>query len=131
MDTVNGILQLLISDYLPAEAAPVEEAPAPAEGEAPLEGEEALEPPPAPKKKPKFFVHWNRRKPRFYDYNWDYGDNYYSSLVKYMDTKSGGEFMLLSFTGVLLYLVSHVSLKPTIMFFVKESTTADPNDSYC
>lgn len=49
-----------------------------------------MEPPPAPKKKPKFFVHWNRRKPRFYDYNWDYGDNYYSNLVKYMDTRSGG-----------------------------------------
>ncbi len=48
-----------------------------------------MEPPPAPKKKPKFFVHWNRRKPRFYDYNWDYGDNYYSNLVKYMDNRSG------------------------------------------
>jgi len=75
------------------EAAPVEEAP-PAEGEVQEgeglpEGEEALEPPPAPKKKPKFFVHWNRRKPRFYDYNWDYGDNYYSSLVRYMDSRAG------------------------------------------
>jgi len=41
------------------------------------------------KQKPKFFVHWNRKKSRFYDYNWDYGDNYYSSLVRFMDTKSG------------------------------------------
>lgn len=48
-----------------------------------------MEMPPAPKKKPKFFVHWNRRKPRFYDYNWDYGDNYYSNLVKYMDNRTG------------------------------------------
>jgi len=71
------------------EPAPQEEAP-PAEEQAPEGlGEEALEPPPAPKKKPKFFVHWNRRKPRFYDYNWDYGDNYYSSLVKYMDCRAG------------------------------------------
>lgn len=62
-----------------------EEAPA---AEAPQEAmPEEL--PPAPKKKPKFFVHWNRRKPRFYDYNWDYGDNYYSNLVKYMDDRSG------------------------------------------
>ena len=55
--------------------------------------EEAMEPPPVPKKKPKFFVHWNRRKPRFYDYNWDYGDNYYSNLVKYMDDRSGSMWL--------------------------------------
>lgn len=64
----------------------------PAEGEAPAEAEAEAEveaPPPPPKKKPKFFVHWNRRKARFYDYNWDYGDNYYSSMVKYMDAKAG------------------------------------------
>jgi len=62
----------------------------PAEGEAPAEAEAEVEaPPPPPKKKPKFFVHWNRRKARFYDYNWDYGDNYYSSMVKYMDVKAG------------------------------------------
>ncbi|XP_042867976.1 flightin-like [Penaeus japonicus] len=67
-------------------AAPEGEAPAEAPADAPVEGEA---PPPPPKKKPKFFVHWNRRKPRFYDYNWDYGDNYYSSMVKYMDTRSG------------------------------------------
>lgn len=64
------------------------EAPAaPAEGEAPADGEVA-EPPPAPKKKPKFFVHWNRRKARFYDYNFDYGENYYSSMVRYVDNKN-------------------------------------------
>lgn len=70
------------------EAPPAPEGEAPVEGEAPAEGEA---PPPPPKKKPKFFVHWNRRKARFYDYNWDYGDNYYSSMVKYMDTRAGGE----------------------------------------
>lgn len=81
-------------EEVPAEA-PAAEGEAPAEGEAvegeaPAEGEaEAEAPPPPPKKKPKFFVHWNRRKARFYDYNWDYGDNYYSSLVKHLDTRSG------------------------------------------
>jgi len=72
----------------PAEGEAPPEGEAPAEG-APAEGEEALEPPPAPKKKPKFFVHWNRKKARFYDYNWDYGDNYYSSLVRYIDIRAG------------------------------------------
>ncbi|KAK4289454.1 hypothetical protein Pmani_037573 [Petrolisthes manimaculis] len=78
-----------VTTFWKEEAAQVEQAPD--EAPPPNEGEEALEPPPAPKKKPKFFVHWNRRKPRFYDYNWDYGDNYYSSLVKYMDTRGGGD----------------------------------------
>jgi len=88
----------------PAPAAPAAPAPAegeapPAEGEAPpaeapaadapVEGVEGeAEPPPAPKKKPKFFVHWNRRKARFYDYNFDYGGNYYSSMVAYLDNKA-------------------------------------------
>jgi len=62
-----------------------EEGAAPAEG---LEGEEGAEMPPQPKKKPKFFVHWNRRKPKFYDYNFDYGTNYYSSMVGYVDSKN-------------------------------------------
>jgi len=71
--------------------APEGEAAPAAEGEAPVEGmEEGAEPPPAPKKKPKFFVHWNRRKARFYDYNFDYGENYYSSMVQYVDSKSTG-----------------------------------------
>lgn len=75
----------------PAPAPPAEEAPpaeaAPAEGgegEAPVEGEL----PPQPKQKPKFFVHWDRRKPKFYDYNFDYGANYYSSMVGYVDAKN-------------------------------------------
>jgi len=61
----------------------------PPEGEFP-EGEEGAELPPQPKKKPVFFVHWNRRKPRFYDYNFDYGTNYYSSMVGYVDSKNAG-----------------------------------------
>jgi len=72
-------------------AAPAETEAAPGEEGAPeglLEGEEGAELPPQPKKKPKFFVHWNRRKPRFYDYNFDYGTNYYSSMVGYVDSKN-------------------------------------------
>jgi len=60
-------------------------AAAPAEGEAPPAEAEA--PPPPPKKKPKFFVHWNRKKSRFYDYIFDYGENYYSGMVRYIDTR--------------------------------------------
>jgi len=52
------------------------------------EGGEEGELPPQPKKKPKFFVHWDRRKAKFYDYNFDYGTNYYSSMVGYVDAKN-------------------------------------------
>jgi len=55
--------------------------------EAPPQEEEG-ELPPQPKKKPKFFVHWDRRKAKFYDYNFDYGTNYYSSMVGYVDNKN-------------------------------------------
>lgn len=72
------------------EAAPAQETEAPLGEEVPQEGEEGAELPPQPKKKPKFFVHWNRRKPRFYDYNFDYGTNYYSSMVGYVDSKNAG-----------------------------------------
>jgi len=44
--------------------------------------------PPQPKKKPKYFVHWDRRKAKFYDYNYDYGTNYYASMVGYVDSKN-------------------------------------------
>jgi len=79
-------------DEAPAaeEAAPAQESEAPLGEEVPQEGEEGAELPPQPKKKPKFFVHWNRRKPRFYDYNFDYGTNYYSSMVGYVDSKNAG-----------------------------------------
>lgn len=49
-------------------------------------GEQAPPPPPA-KKKPVYFVHWDRKKSRFYDYNFDYGENYYSSMVRHLDTR--------------------------------------------
>merc|ERR1712106_1226327 len=65
-----------------------EEVAVPAEGEAaPAEAAESEAPPP-PKKKPKFFVHWNRKKARFYDYIFDYGENYYSGMVRYIDTRA-------------------------------------------
>lgn len=68
-----------------------EEAPVEAQAEAPADApaeEGAAELPPQPKKKPKFFVHWDRRKAKFYDYNFDYGTNYYSSMVGYVDQKN-------------------------------------------
>ena len=46
--------------------------------------------PPAPKKKPKFFIYWNRRKPKFYDYNFQYGKEYYTPVVNYIDHKNLG-----------------------------------------
>ncbi|CAL4122862.1 unnamed protein product, partial [Meganyctiphanes norvegica] len=68
-----------------------EEQQFPVEGaeEVPVEeGDEAAVPPPKPKKKPVFFVHWDRKKSRFYDYNYDYGMNYYSSMVNHLDTRT-------------------------------------------
>merc|ERR1711970_1448813 len=62
-----------------------------ADGDFPaMEGEEGGELPPQPKQKPKYFVHWDRRKAMFYDYNYDYGTNYYSSMVGYVDSKNAG-----------------------------------------
>merc|ERR1712055_35566 len=62
-----------------------------ADGDFPaMEGEEGGELPPQPKQKPKYFVHWDRRKAKFYDYNYDYGTNYYSSMVGYVDSKNAG-----------------------------------------
>lgn len=58
------------------------------EGDFLAEGEEGVELPPQPKKKPKYFVHWDRRKAKFYDYNYDYGTNYYASMVGYVDSKN-------------------------------------------
>merc|ERR1712179_471113 len=53
-----------------------------------MAGDEAEEGPAAPKKKPKFFVHWNRKKSRFYDYIFDYGENYYSGMIRSIDTRA-------------------------------------------
>jgi len=81
-----------------AEPEPAAQEPVPAQeaegdafdfGDVPeLPAEEEGELPPQPKKKPKFFVHWDRRKAKFYDYNFDYGTNYYSSMVGYVDNKN-------------------------------------------
>jgi len=84
-------------EEVPAEAPPADEQQFPAEGEDFLaedgflpEGEEGAELPPQPKKKPKYFVHWDRRKAKLYDYNYDYGTNYYASMVGYCDSKNAG-----------------------------------------
>lgn len=82
----------------PEPAAPAKAAPAAQAEQAPheegaaegIEGDVVAEAPPAPKKKPKFFIHWDRRKPKFYDYNFDYGTNYYSSVIGYLDNKNLG-----------------------------------------
>merc|ERR1711962_363901 len=55
-------------------------------GEEVGDAEQAPPPPPA-KKKPVYFVHWDRKKSRFYDYNFDYGENYYSSMVRHLDPR--------------------------------------------
>ncbi|CAL4223185.1 unnamed protein product, partial [Meganyctiphanes norvegica] len=78
----------------PAPAPPAEEEgfdfaacdAAPAESEYPVDGDEGLPPPPA-KQKPKFYLHWDRKKSKFYDYNFDYGENYYSSMVRHLETR--------------------------------------------
>lgn len=80
---VCGVEQLLLLDD---NSTMGDEAAAPAE--APVEAPASEAPPPPPKKKPKFFVHWNRKKSRFYDYIFDYGENYYSPMVRYIDTRS-------------------------------------------
>merc|ERR1712212_1152163 len=54
----------------------------------PAECEEPAVLPPKPKQKPVYFVHWDRKKSRFYDYNYDYGMNYYSSMVNHLDTRT-------------------------------------------
>merc|ERR1712198_476801 len=87
---------LQIEEYT-STMADVEETPVPVEEQVPVEAAEevpveecpeAAIPPPQPKKKPVFFVHWDRKKSRFYDYNFDYGENYYSSMVRHLDTRA-------------------------------------------
>jgi len=67
-----------------------DDIPAEEGGDFLAEGEEGAEMPPQPKKKPKYFVHWDRRKAKLYDYNYDYGTNYYASMVGYVDSKNAG-----------------------------------------
>merc|ERR1740128_1491048 len=70
------------ADWMTEEAAPA----AGGAEEYPVDGEEGLPPPPA-KQKPKFYLHWDRKKSKFYDYNFDYGENYYSSMVRHLETR--------------------------------------------
>jgi len=43
-----------------------------------------------PKKRPKVFVHWSRPKSYLYEYNYDYGSNYYRSMIDYLDQRAKG-----------------------------------------
>jgi len=43
-----------------------------------------------PKKRPKVFVHWARPKSYVYEYNYDYGSNYYRPMVDYLDQRQRG-----------------------------------------
>ena len=43
-----------------------------------------------PRKRPKVFVHWARPKSSLYEYNYDYGRNYYSSMIDYLDQRARG-----------------------------------------
>jgi len=88
-DTSGGETQAAAGDEGQMEFPPEGEGFfAEGEGDFVAEGEEGAELPPQPKQKPKYFVHWDRRKAKFYDYNYDYGTNYYSSMVGYCDTKN-------------------------------------------
>ena len=76
------------------------EAPAPGEGEQPaaadgeplpLDGDQLAEPLPLEKKKSPYPVFWNRPKAKMYGMNFDYGENYYRSMVNYLDHKTSCE----------------------------------------
>jgi len=43
-----------------------------------------------PKKRPKVFVHWARPKSNLYEYNYDYGSNYYRPMIDYLDQRAKG-----------------------------------------
>jgi len=82
------------SDEAPAEP-PAEGEPAlegegapPAEGEEPLPEGEGEEPPPIERRKSPYPVFWNRPKAKMYRMNFDYGENYYRSMLNYLDHKS-------------------------------------------
>jgi len=35
-------------------------------------------------------LHWNRPKSHVYEYNFDYGGNYYKAMVDYLDNRTSG-----------------------------------------
>lgn len=67
------------------------EAPAaPAEAEV-LPNEALLASAPvSDKKKKRVSLHWNRPKCHLYEYNYDYGSNYYKGMIDYLDKRSSG-----------------------------------------
>jgi len=44
----------------------------------------------APKRRPKSFLHWQRPKSQLYEYNYDYGSNYYRPMLDYLDQRAQG-----------------------------------------
>jgi hypothetical protein len=44
----------------------------------------------APKKRTSSFVHWQRPKSQLYEYNYDYGSNYYRPMIDYLDERAQG-----------------------------------------
>jgi len=45
----------------------------------------------APKKRTASFVHWQRPKSQLYEYNYDYGANYYRPMIDYLDERAQGK----------------------------------------
>lgn len=64
-----------------AEAAAAEPAPA---------AEPQLAMPEPEKRRKRVSIYWKRPKSHLYEYNFDYGANYYKGMVDYLDEKSGG-----------------------------------------
>ena len=44
----------------------------------------------APRKRARTFVHWQRPKSQLYEYNYDYGSNYYRPMLDYLDQRAQG-----------------------------------------
>jgi len=44
----------------------------------------------APKRRVAAFVHWKRPKSQLYEYNYDYGSNYYRPMIDYLDERASG-----------------------------------------
>jgi len=54
-------------------------------GTAPTAAEQLL------RKRPTTFVHWQRPRSQVYEYNYDYGSNYYRPMVDYLDSRARGD----------------------------------------
>lgn len=42
------------------------------------------------KRKKRVSLHWKRPKSHLYEYNYDYGSNYYKGMIDYLDERSSG-----------------------------------------